>query len=163
MEQHQSTELQRITCTTAWHYSQQATVSHGVAGIYWLEDVIWYYRWKRLWRKGDRWENYRQREPFVPLIMHSLYLYKFGYMHLVLLLLNICIILQQSMEQNICTQRRLPDRGTNDSTSDYTANNSVLWIFNKIPVFIGYLQIWIVMNFEASRSLNFRGIKFQTY
>jgi hypothetical protein len=70
-----------------------------------------------------------QREPFVPLIMHTLYLYRCGCMHLVLLLLNICIILKQSVEQNICTLRRLPDRGMDDSTSDHTANNRLLQIF----------------------------------
>jgi hypothetical protein len=133
MEQHPSTELQSITSTTAWHCCQQATVSHGVAGIYWQEDVIWYYRWKNFLRKRDRWEGYKHREPFVPVIMHTLYLYRCSYMHHVLLLLNVCIILKQSVEENICTQR-LPDLGMDNLMSDHTAKSLVLCILKKVCV-----------------------------
>ena len=41
--------------------------------------------------------------------MHTLYIYSCSYVHLVLLYLSVCIISKQSVEQNIYTQRRLPD------------------------------------------------------
>lgn len=72
-----------------------------------------------------------QREPFVPIIMHTFYIYRCSYMHLVLLFLNICIVLKQSVEQYIFTQRRLPDRGMDNSMSDHTAKNLVLCILKK--------------------------------
>jgi hypothetical protein len=82
-----------------------------------------------------------QREPSVPIIMHTLYIYRCSYRHLVLLFLHICIISKQSVERYICTQRGLPDRAMDNSMSDHTAKSLVLFILKKKNfVFVVHLQ-----------------------
>ena len=59
-------------------------------------------------------------------------------MRLVLLFLNICIISKQSVEQYICTQRRLPERGMDNLMSYHTAKSLVLCILKKLRTCCAY-------------------------